>query len=207
LKIGILGAGNIGGTLAKDWARAGHQVFLSSRHPDDLQKLAKEIGNGAKAGTPEEAAKFGEVVVLAIPWRNKESLPRPGLFKGKVVVDAMNPYSALGKVMDLGDTTSSGEVAKLLPDARLVKAFNTMSSDDLRSGAFRSGSERWAMFLAGDDKKAKSVVSRLIEEIGFVPIDTGSLIQGGRLQEPGSPLYPKPLTEKQARTLLRSLKT
>jgi 8-hydroxy-5-deazaflavin:NADPH oxidoreductase len=207
LKIGILGAGNIGGTLGRDWARAGHAIFLSSRHPGDLQKLVEEVGNGARAGTLDEAAKFGDVVVLAIPWRNRETLPRPGLFKGKVVIDAMNPYTALGKVMDLGETTSSEEVAKLLPGARLVKAFNTMSGDDLRSGAFRSGDERWAMFVAGDDKEAKRVVSRLIDEIGFVPIDTGSLIEGGRLQQPGSPLYPKPLTEKQARALLRSLKT
>ena len=207
MKIGILGAGNIGGTLAKDWARAGHAVFLSSRHPDGLKRLVKDVGNGAKAGTLEEAAKFGDVVVLAIPWTSKEGLPRPGLLKGKVVIDAMNPYSDLGKVMDLGETTSSEEVAKLLPGARLVKAFNTMSGDDLRSGAFRSGPERWTMFLAGDDKEAKRTVSRLVEDIGFVPMDTGSLIDGGRLQEPDSPLYPKPLTEKQARALLRSLKT
>ena len=206
MRIGILGAGNIGGTLGRDWARAGHEVFLSSRHPDALQKLAKEMGNGARAGTPEEAARFADVVVLAIPWRNRHDLPRPGLFKGKVVIDAMNPYTADGKVMDLGDSTSSEDVAKLLPGARLVKAFNTMSSDDLRSGAFRSGDDRWAIFVAGDDKGAKEVVSRLIEDIGFVPIDTGSLKEGGRKQRPGSAIYGEPLTERRARSVLKSLR-
>ena len=205
LKIGILGAGNIGGTLGRDWAKAGHTIFLSSRHPKDPQKLAREIGNGARAGTLEEAAKFGDVVVLAIPWRNRESIPDKGLFKGKVVIDAMNPYTALGTVMDLGETTSSEEVAKLLPGARLVKAFNTMSSDDLRAGAFRSGRDRWAMFVAGDDAEAKRVVSRLIEDIGFVPVDTGSLKEGGRLQQPGSAIYTEPLTERRARSVLKSL--
>jgi len=204
MKIGILGAGNIGGTLGRHWARAGHEVFLSSRHPKDLQKLVKEIGKGAQAGTLEEAVRFGDVVVLAIPWRSKQDLPKADLFKGKAVIDTMNPYSSFGTVMDLGESTSSEEVAKLLPGARLVKAFNTMRAGDLKSGAFRSGKDRWAMFVAGDDAKAKGVVSALIEEIGFVPIDTGSLREGGKSQQPGSLVYAKTLTEEQARALLPS---
>ena len=202
MKIGILGAGNIGGTLARHWAKAGHEVFLSSRHPKDLKKLVKEIDAGAQAGTLEEAAGFGEAMVLAIPWRTKESLPSPGLFQGKVVIDAMNPYSAFGGVVNLGKSTSSEEVAKLLPGARLVKAFNTMSVRDLQQGAFKSGKDRLSIFVAGDDAEAKRIVSGLIEEIGFVPIDTGSLKEGGRLQQPGSPIYAKRLTEEQARALL-----
>ncbi len=157
-------------------------------------------------GTLEEATRFGEMVVLAIPWRKKEDLPPSDLFKGKIVIDAMNPYSAFGKVIDLGDSTSSEEVARLLPGARLVKAFNTLGFADLQSGAFRSGKDRWAIFVAGDDAEAKRIVSGLIESIGFVPIDTGSLREGGRLQQPGSPIYAKRLTEEQARALLQSLK-
>lgn len=214
MKIGIIGSGRVGGTLGRYWARAGHQIFFSSRHPTDLQKLAEEAGNGAQAGTLEQAAKFGEVVVLAIPWRNKEDLPRLDLFKGKVVIDAMNPYSAFGTVMELGDSTSSEEVAKLLPGARLVKAFNTMAYGDLKSGAFRTGKDRFVIYVAGDDVDAKRVVSGLIEEIGFAPVDTGSLREGGRLQQPGSPIYrgfrlvgrTKPVTEELARLLLQSLK-
>jgi predicted dinucleotide-binding enzyme len=202
LRIGILGAGNIGGTLGRHWSKAGHEIFLSSRHPKDLKKLVKEIGPGVQAGTLEEAADFGEVVVLAIPWRNKENLPRSDLFQGKIVVDAMNPYTAFGGVLNLGKSTSSEEVAKLLPGARLVKAFNTIAARDLQQAAFKSGRDRLSIFVAGDDPEAKRIVSGLIEEIGFVPIDTGSLKEGGRLQQPGSPIYTKRLTEEQARALL-----
>jgi 8-hydroxy-5-deazaflavin:NADPH oxidoreductase len=206
LKIGILGSGRIGGTLGIHFARAGHVVFFSSRHPDDLQKLVTEAGKGARMGTLEEATRFGEVVVLAIPWRSKEDLPQSDLFRGKIVIDAMNPYSAFGKVMDLGESTSSEEVARLLPGARVVKAFNTLGFTDLQSGAFRSGKDRWAIFVAGDDAEAKRIGSGLIESIGFVPIATGSLREGGRLQQPGSPIYSRRLTEEQARALLQSLK-
>ena len=138
-------------------------------------------------GTLEEATRFGEIVVLAIPWRKKEDLPPSDLFKGKILIDAMNPYSAFGKVIDLGDSTSSEEVARLLPGARLVKAFNTLGFADLQSGAFKPGKDLWAIFVAGDNAEAKRIVSGLIESIGFVPIDTGSLREGGRLQQPGSP--------------------
>lgn len=206
MKIGILGAGNIGGTLAKHWTRVGHFVFVSSRHPNDLQKLVKEAGPAAQAGTLEDAVRFGDSIVLAIPWRKKEELPSPLLFQGKIVVDAMNPYSSLGRVMDLGDKTSSEEVAKIIPDARLVKAFNTLGANDLRTEAFKKGTERLAIFVAGNDQDAKHTVSGLIEDIGFVPIDTGSLREGGRLQQPGSAVYTKRLTEDQARAAIQSAK-
>ena len=143
MKIGILGSGHIGGTLGIHFARAGHIVFFSSRHPNDLQKFVTEAGNGSRMGTLEEATRFGEIVVLAIPWRKKEDLPPSGLFKGKKLIAAMNPYSAFGKVIDLGDSTSSEEVARLLPGARLVKAFNTLGFADLQSGAVRPGKDRW----------------------------------------------------------------
>jgi hypothetical protein len=122
---------------------------------------------------------------------------------GKVVIDAMNPYSVFGTVMDMGDSTSSEEVARIIPGALLVKAFNTMRAGDLKSGAFRTGKDRWAIFLAGDDEEAKRVVSGLIEEIGFVPVDTGTLREGGKSQEPGAPVYTKRLTEEEAMALLR----
>jgi 8-hydroxy-5-deazaflavin:NADPH oxidoreductase len=207
LKIGVLGAGNIGGTLGNHFARAGHEVFFSSRHPDKLRELVTEAGNWAKAGTLEQAANFGEVIILAIPWRKKEELPSPELFKSKVVVDAMNPYTAFGRVMDLGYATSSEDVAKLLPGARLVKAFNTLFAADLRSAAFKSGAERLAMFVAGDDPEAKKTVSALIEDIGFVPIDAGTLRGGGRMMQPGSPIYGKRLTEAQASATLKTSKS
>jgi predicted dinucleotide-binding enzyme len=169
--------------------------------------LAREAGNGAQAGTLEQAAMFGEVILLAVPWRKKEELPRADLFKGKIVIDAMNPYSSLGGIINLGGSTSSAEVAKVLPGARLVKAFNTISANNLRKGGFKSGKDRWSIFVAGDDQESKNVVKHLIEEIGFVPIDTGSLREGGRLLQPGSPIYAKLMTEERAIASLRSVKS
>jgi predicted dinucleotide-binding enzyme len=207
LKIGILGSGKIGGTLGRHWAKVGHPIFFSSRHPEQLLDLARETGNGAQVGTLEEAASFGDVILLSFPWRNKQYLPATDLFKGKVVIDAMNPYSVFGRVMDLGVSTSSEEVAKILPGARLVKAFNTLFADDLRKEAFKSGKDRRAIFMAGDDQDAKGVVRQLVEEIGFVPVDAGPLREGGRLQEPGSAVYAKLLTEEEALASLRSRQT
>jgi predicted dinucleotide-binding enzyme len=194
MKIGIIGAGHIGATLARHFAKAGHEVGISnSRGPGSLASLAKSLGPNACAMTVEGAAKFGEVIVLAVPWRNPAALPAPERVAGKIVIDAMNPYSAGGEVMDLGDTTSSEEVARRLPGARLVKAFNTMFYQTLASEARSSPENRLALFVAGDDAEAKKVVSRLIEEIGFAPVDTGSLREGGRKQQPGSPIYNKPM--------------
>jgi predicted dinucleotide-binding enzyme len=206
MKIGTIGAGHIGGTAARLFARAGHEVAISnSRGPASLATLVASVGGNIRAETPEGAAKFGEVILLAIPWRKMEELPPARWFAGKIAIDAMNPYSAVGHVMDLGDRTSSEEVAKRLPKARLVKAFNTIYWKTLETGSLPSApsEDRLAIFLAGDDPQAKAVVSKLIAEIGFAPIDTGSLREGGRRQEPGSPLYGRPTTAREARNLLR----
>jgi predicted dinucleotide-binding enzyme len=206
VKIGIIGAGHIGGTAARRFAGAGHEVAVSnSRGPGSLATLVTSIGRNVRAETPEGAAKFGEVILLAIPWRKMDELPSAELFAGKIVIDAMNPYSAVGRVMDLGDRTSSGEVAKRMPKARLVKAFNTIYWKALDTGSRPSAplDDRLAIFLAGDDPQAKAVVSKLIEEIGFAPIDTGSLREGGRRQEPGSPTYGRSMTAREARNILR----
>jgi predicted dinucleotide-binding enzyme len=168
-----------------------------------LASLVASIGPKAHAVTPEDAVKFGDVIVLAIPWRKMDQLPRADLFAGKLVIDAMNPYSAIGRVMDLGNRTSSEIVAERLPKARLVKAFNTMGWKTLETGSRALGDDRLAIFLAGDDPEAKTVAAKLIEDIGFAPIDTGTLREGGRRQQPGSPVYGRPLTARQAREILR----
>jgi predicted dinucleotide-binding enzyme len=155
--------------------------------------------------TVDEAARFGDMVVLAVPWRTPEALPAPNLVAGKIVIDAMNPYSDQGEVMDLGNATSSEEVAKRLPGARLVKAFNTMYYHTLATEARRSPKERLVLFIAGDDVPAKKDVSQLIEQIGFAPVDTGSLREGGRRQQPGSPIYNRPMTTTEASEALKSL--
>src|SRR2546425_1280920 len=123
MRIGIVGAGHIGGTAAKLFAKAGHLVAVSnSRGPATLASLVSSIGPNAKASSVVEAVQFGEAVLLALPYRKIDSLPPAESFAGKIVIDAMNPYSAVGRVMDLGESTSSEEVAKRMPGAHLVTA-------------------------------------------------------------------------------------
>lgn len=203
MNIGIIGAGNIGANAARLFAKAGHSVAISnSRGPESLASLVTTLGSNVTAMTVDDAAKFGEVVLLATPWRTPEALPSPKLLKGKIVIDAMNHYTSTGDVHDLGNSTSSEEVAKRLPGTRLVKAFNTMYFETLKTGGKTEPKDRLVLFVAGDDAEAKAVVSKLIEEIGFAPVDTGSLREGGRLQQPGSPIYNKPMTVEQAQKLL-----
>ena len=175
----------------------------NSRGPESLAPLVASLGPSARAGIPLDAIRFGDVILLSVPWRRKEELPEADLFAGKIAIDAMNPYSATGRVMDLGDGTSSEEVANQIPKARLVKAFNTMGWKTLETGSRPAAEDRLAIFLAGDDQEAKAVVAKLIEEIGFAAIDTGSLREGGRRQQPGSPIYGRPMTARQARDILR----
>jgi predicted dinucleotide-binding enzyme len=205
VKIGIIGAGNIGATVAGLLVRAGHEVALSnSRGAESLKELVAELGDHARAMTVEEAAQVGEVVLLAIPWRTPEGLPSTEAVAGKVVIDAMNPYTEQGEPFDLGEaTTSSEEVLKRLPGARLVKAFNTIYFKHLQEQGSTDipVEERRAIFLAGDDEEAKSLVSRLIEEIGFAPVDTGSLKEGGRRQQPNSDIYNRTITGREAKEL------
>ena len=205
MNIGIIGAGHIGGTAARLFAKAGHQVAVSnSRGPESLRSLAAEIGAQAHAMLVDDAACFGSVILLAVPWRTPEALPAPDLVAGKIVIDAMNPYGPGAEILELGATTSSQEVRKRLPGARLVKAFNTIYYQHLAAlGNTRLPlEERYAIFVAGDDAEAKQAVAGLIEEIGFTPVDTGGLVDGGRRQQPGSPIYNRPMTAHDARRIL-----
>jgi len=206
MNIGIIGAGNIGANAARLFADAGHEVAISnSRGPESLASLVEEIGANARAATVEDAASFGEVVLVAIPFWRYESLP-VGPLSGKIVVDATNYYAGRDGRIDFGDLTSSELLARRLPDARVVKAFNTMYYETLRTEGNRSDGDRLVLFIVGDDEEAKAIVSRLIEEIGFEPVDTGSLGNGGRKQQPGSPIYNNPITAEQARETLAGLR-
>jgi predicted dinucleotide-binding enzyme len=208
MKIGIIGAGNIGAATARLFVKAGHEIAISnSRGPDSLRDLVKELGEHAHAMTVDEAAQFGEVVLLAVPWRSPEALPKPELVAGKIVIDAMNPYKPDFTFYDLGDSTSSEETAKRLPGARLVKAFNTIYYQHLASRGRTDlpVEQRHTIFVAGDDATAKRVVTQLIEQIGFAPVDTGSLRDGGRKQQPGSAIYNKPMIGQEAKEALTRL--
>jgi predicted dinucleotide-binding enzyme len=203
VKIGVIGAGRIGANAARLFARMGHEVVISSsRGPETLSTVVEEIGNNARAVRIEEAADFGDVVLEAIPFGRYEELPADRL-KGKIVIDASNYYPQRDGEIDLGGLTSTEAVARHLPDSRVVKAFNTMYYERLANEG-RPGlpfEERLVLFVAGDDEEAKGIVSHLIEEIGFAPIDTGSLKKSYR-QEPGSPIYNNPMTPEQAREML-----
>jgi 8-hydroxy-5-deazaflavin:NADPH oxidoreductase len=207
MKIGILGAGRIGEAAARLFVAAGHEVTISnSRGPESLRELAAKLGSRARASDIAGAASYGEVVLLAVPWHRTEALPAPELMRGKIVIDAMNPYRPEGGFYDLGQSTSSEEVLKRLPGSRLVKALNTIYYEHL-AGRGRNDlptEERHAIYVAGDDVAAKTVVGRLIEEIGFAPVDTGSLREGGRLQQPDSPIYNQTFTAREARAFFRN---
>jgi len=205
-KIGIIGAGMIGSTTAKLFVDAGHEIAVSnSRGPETLAGLVKDLGPRAQAMTPADAARWADIVLLAVPWRTPEALPPAGAVAGKIVIDAMNPYTTDGGTADLGTSSASEETRKRLPGARLVKAFNTIWFKHLaeRGRTDLPIDDRHAIFVAGDDQDAKKTVMNLIEAIGFAPVDTGSLADGGRRQQPNTALYNKILTRKEAQALLR----
>jgi len=169
---------------------------------ESLRDLIAEAGVNAKAVTAEQAARDGELVIIALPWGRPEALPAPALVAGKIVVDAMNEFRPDGSPSWHGGLTSSEQTAKALPGARLVKAFNTLHFMYMRDAAGLTGDDRLSLFVAGDDDEAKRVVSGLMNDMGFAAIDTGSLHEGGHRQEPGSPIFNKRLTEATARTKL-----
>jgi predicted dinucleotide-binding enzyme len=209
MRIGIIGGGRIGATAARLFTGAGHEVAIAnSRGPESLTELITELGDGARAATVEEAASFGNAVLVAIPLTAYRDLPADAL-ADRVVIDAMNYYpSRDGNIGELDDdsTTSSELLAAHAPRARVVKAFNTVNWQVLRDRAEpRGGNDRVALFLAGDDSEAKALVSGLIEEIGFAPVDTGSLAQGGRRQQAGSALFGEVVTESEGRGVLAGM--
>lgn len=209
MKIGIIGAGNIGGTAAKLLADAGHEIAIAnSRAPETLTDLVAEIGNGAKAVTTEEAAKFGEIVIISIPLGKINELSTSG-FEGKVVIDTNNYYPDRDgqiEVLDSDEKTSSELLAEHLSGARIVKAFNTIWFEHLKTQGNKElpNEQRRVIFVAGDDKDAKKTVADLIEEIGFAAYDTGSLAEGGRNQQPNTAIYNQNITLSEAPAILGS---
>lgn len=189
MKIGMIGSGNVGSALGRVWARAGHEVMFSSRNLDNDKKLAAAVGANARAGTPREAAAFGEILVIAVPYG---SLPELGKtladsIKGKVVIDTCNPFPQRdGAIANQALEKGAGLVsAELLPGARIVRAFNAVGA--ARMGKAHEEPGRIGMPIAGDDKQAIEVASRLIRDIGFEPVLIGGLSMGKYLM-PGTPL-------------------
>jgi 8-hydroxy-5-deazaflavin:NADPH oxidoreductase len=190
MKIAILGAGNVGGTLGRAWAKKGHDIFFGVRQPGDkkTRQLVESIGPKAQAGTVAQAAAFGEAVVLATPWQATEAAVRQaGDLSGKVVIDCTNPLKPDVSGLEVGFGTSGAEqVAGWAKGARVFKAFNTtgynVMADPVIDGT------RTVMFVCGDDEAAKPAVLRLASDIGFDAIDAGKLVQA-RLLEPWAMLW------------------
>jgi len=188
VNIGIIGSGNVGGTLGKRWAANGHRVVFSSRAPEKLQPLVEEAGHAARAASPTEAAASSDVVLVATPWpATEEALKSAGDLTGKIVVDATNPLLPSLDGLSTGCTDSAGEqVARWAPGAKVVKALNTVGANVMADPKFPE--RRVAMFYCGDDASAKKTVAGLIGELGFEPLDAGPLTQA-RLLEPFALLW------------------
>lgn len=204
LKIGIIGTGHIGGTLATLWAKAGYEITISSRHPEQLEGLARSLGPKVRVGTPREAAAFGNVVLISVPYAALPGIGRelaPQL-KGKIVIDTGNPYPARDGPMAVAARREGTGVAsaKYLPGVRLVRAFNAITWISLARQATVHG-ERAAIPIAGDDPRALEVVERLVRAAGFEPVVVGGLARA-REFDVGTPVYVKLLTASELRTAL-----
>lgn len=190
MKIGIIGSGNVGGTLGTRWAQGGHDVIFSSRKPDspEMRKLVAKAGRSARAGTVSDAVQAGDAVLLAVPWpAARDVVQGLGDLGGKVLIDAINPLLPRLEGLELGTTTSAGEqVAQWARNARVVKAFNTVGFNIMANPIF--GSDRAVMFYCGDDADAKKVVHQLASELGFDARDAGPLKQA-RVLEPFAMLW------------------
>ena len=203
MKIGIIGAGYISRAVASVAMRHGHEVMVSnSRSPNSLFTMVNTIG--VKAGTPKEAASFGDIVLVAIPFSAYDSIPVAPL-KGKIVLDAGNYYSARDgeiAVLERNETTTSEMLARLLPGSHVVKAFNAIIAADIeRDGVPSDAKDRRALPIAGDDPSAKKAITTFLNELGFDVLDVGPLVEGWRFQ-PDTPAYCVRMHSEQLRQAL-----
>jgi 8-hydroxy-5-deazaflavin:NADPH oxidoreductase len=184
MNIGVVGAGRIGGGIARQLAAAGHRVKLSfSRDPASLEKLADEIGPNATVGSPADAVEFGEIVVISVPWSMlPAALEELGSLAGKIVLDTTNQFGA-PPLPPEGETAAHFNAARM-PGARYTKSFNTLTSAFQAGAAGREGDDRVVQWLCGDDTDAKSVVVGLIADAGFVPVDLGGTADCAAMEAP-----------------------
>ena len=202
--IGIIGAGNIGGTLALLLTAHGYEIRLAnSRGPETLTETVAGLGPKAKAATVENAIRDADLVIEAVPFGRVGELPAEAL-KGKILVSASNYYPGRDGRIELGGESQSQYVAQQLPDAIVVKAFNTIYWEHLRDQGDRSKplEERRVIPIGGDDDRALDRVAELVEGLGFAPLSIGSLAQTLGSTEPGDPLYNVDLTLAEAKMLL-----
>ncbi|MEZ5402092.1 MAG: NADPH-dependent F420 reductase [Bryobacteraceae bacterium] len=189
MNLGIIGSGNVGGTLGSRWAALGHAVVFGSRDPGGapMRELLARAGANARAASVAEAAAASDVVLLATPWPATQSVLAGLPLSGKVLIDATNPLLANLHGLEYGTTTSGAEnVEQWAPGARVVKAFNTVGFKVMANPVFDGRAA--AMFLCGDDGESKETVQELARAIGFDARDAGGLRQA-RLLEPCALLW------------------
>jgi len=204
LRIGTIGAGNIGGAVGLKWAQAGHELFFSSRNPEELADLVARAGPRARAGLPAEAAAFGEVILVAVPYGAMPQIGRDyaPLMRGKVVIDCSNPYPRrdgpmAAEALEKGTGVASAEY---LPGVRLVRAFNAINFRSVETQAHRPA-PRIAIPIAGDDAEAVRIASDLVADAGFDPVVVGPLASARRFDQ-GTPVYVQDLTAAELREAL-----
>ena len=191
MKIGIIGAGKVGGGLGKLWVRAGHQVLFSSRHPKRLRVLVEEAGPGAYVGDVGDAALFGDVILFSPNfWGVDDALAAAGPLKGKTVIDVTNPvdWNPNGRMVRSlpASTTGAEELAKKLPNARVVKAFSTIPASFIPQVTYRPEPlQRLVVFYCSDYQTSKVIVHQLIKDSGFVGLDAGRLRMARELEALG----------------------
>jgi predicted dinucleotide-binding enzyme len=186
MRIGIVGAGRIGGNCARQFTRGGHEVRLSGRNPAKLEPLSDEIGELASVGTPAEASEFGEVVVFSVPWDGfDDAVASAGSLEGKILVDTTNQYGSSEMPAD-GGTAASFHAARV-DGARYTKSFNTLTSAFQAEVADRLEADRVVQWVCGDDQEAKRVVMGLISDAGYAPVDIGSNADAAVMEAPRRP--------------------
>jgi len=204
MRIGIIGAGWLGGTVGRLWVQAGHEVLFSSRHPEELVPVTRQFGPRASVGSPRQAAEFGSVLLFAVPY---DALPQLGrdlqeVLRGKIVLDACNPSSGSGSALareahanGVGQTS-----AKYLPGARLVRAFSAVDATAVAASAGRQ-SGKLGVPLAGDDTQTVQVAAQLVRDAGCEPVVVGNLTAATRFQR-GGPGFRANTTAPELRRLL-----
>jgi 8-hydroxy-5-deazaflavin:NADPH oxidoreductase len=187
MKIGIIGAGRIGGNCARQALKSGHEVKLSfARDPSKLEQLAADLGDRAGTGTVADAVAFGELVILSVPWAAiPEALSRAGSLNGRIVIDTTNQFGS-GPKPQAGQTAASFNAGRM-PGARYVKSFNTLTARFQEQSAAREGGERVVQWMCGDDADAKAIVARLIDDMGYVPVDLGGTRTCAVMEAPRRP--------------------
>ena len=204
MRIGVIGAGSLGGTVGRLWVQAGHEVLFSSRHPDELISMTRELGPRASVGTPRQAAEFGAVLLFAVPYGALPALGRElkDALRGKTVLDACNPSTS--READLAREAQENGVGptslKYLPGTQLVRAFSAVDASSVAASAARK-TDKLGVPLAGDDVRAVEVAAQLVRDAGCEPVVVGKLAAATSFQR-GGPGFRANTTAPELRRLL-----